>query len=292
MTSRAADGQTSGTGLGALVLVATPIGNVKDISARAIETLSKADLVCCEDTRHTGMLLKRLELSARKLMSLNAHNEAQRAPEVVSRVANGELVALVSDAGTPAISDPGQRLVARMVEAGLRVTMVPGPTAAIMALCLSGFSVERFAFEGFLPRRGQLRHDRLRQIADSEVTVVIYESPHRVADTLADLRDVCGGDRRVVVARELTKLHEQVWSGSLEQSEAHVAQESRGEHVVVVGPSSVSRADRFSDHSEEIRRLADAGLSRRDVASALEILVGISHNDAYQAVLHAKLAEK
>jgi 16S rRNA (cytidine1402-2'-O)-methyltransferase len=270
---------------GELVLVATPIGNLGDISARAIETLRDADIICCEDTRHTGQLLKRLDIDVKQLISLHAHNEAQRADDVVVRIRSGEVIALVSDAGSPVISDPGYRLVSRVIDEGLSITTVPGPSAVIAALCVAGLPAERFCFEGFLPRKGSERRSRLEHIAQSSSTSVIYESPLRVSKTLVELADLCGADRRVAVVRELTKMYEETWRGTLGEAIARTNPTERGEHVIVVGPVSVAESTQASEFSDEFRRLRTAGLSRRDAASALEILLGISHRDAYQAAL-------
>ena len=277
---------------GSLVLVATPIGNLGDISRRAIETLSHADLVCCEDTRHTGQLLKKLGIEPKRLLSLHEHNEAERAAEIVDRIIRGDLVALVSDAGTPVISDPGERLVASVVAAGLVVSTIPGPSAAIAALSISGLPAERFAFVGFLPRKGRGREAQLDVIATSEVTSILYESPLRVRETLEVLRESCGSDRNIAIVRELTKLHEEVWRGTLAESVARVDVERRGEHVIVVGPAKARLAGSKEDFIERLGRLIEAGLSRRDAASALEILLEVPHRVAYQAALGAEPTAK
>ena len=191
----------------ALVLVGTPIGNLGDLSPRAVEALSSADVVVCEDTRRTGRLLAAAGVKARRLMAAHEHNEAAAAASVVDRLRAGETVAVVTDAGMPGVSDPGERLVAAAVAAGFEVRVVPGPTAAVAALVASGLPTGRFAFEGFLPRRGSERGERLTAVATDARTVVLYEAPHRLARTLADLVEVCGGDRRIAIGRELTKLH-------------------------------------------------------------------------------------
>ena len=185
-----------------MVLVATPIGNLDDLSPRARDTLTRADLICCEDTRRTRVLLSAAGVAARpdRLVSLHAHNEASRADSVVERARRGELVAVVSDAGMPGISDPGARLVARASAAGVVVTVVPGPSAVLSALVVSGLSTERFCVEGFLPRRGSERRRRLEALAVEERTTVVLEAPNRLADTLQELSEAMG-DRPVVVAR-------------------------------------------------------------------------------------------
>ncbi len=277
---------------GSLVLVATPIGNLGDISRRAIEILSRADVVCCEDTRHTGTLLKLLGIVPKRLISLHEHNEVGRSAEIVDRIARGELVALVSDAGTPVISDPGERLVASVVAAGLVVSTIPGPSAAIAALSISGLPAERFAFLGFLPRKGRGREVLLEAVANSQMTSILYESPLRVPETLEALRTSCGPDRSVAVVRELTKLHEEVWRGTLAEAVARVGVERRGEHVIVVSPAASSPQRPNVDLAERLGRLVAAGLSRRDAASALEILLEVPHRVAYQAALGVESSVK
>ncbi|MEC7175141.1 MAG: 16S rRNA (cytidine(1402)-2'-O)-methyltransferase, partial [Actinomycetota bacterium] len=185
---------------GTLWLVATPIGNLGDITPRARETLEQSALVCCEDTRRTGRLLQHLGVTARALAVCNEHTEHRLADRVVDELAAGHDVAVVSDAGTPGISDPGERLVHAAINAGANVSAIPGACAAISALITSGLPTERFVMEGFLPRRGQERIDRLTDIAAEHRTIVLYEAPHRIARTLSDLTEICGGDRQISIA--------------------------------------------------------------------------------------------
>ena len=220
---------------GRIVLVATPIGNLGDLSPRATGTLAAADVICCEDTRHTRQLLASAGISGVPLLAVHAHNEAAMAERVVTRAQAGEVVAVVSDAGMPGVSDPGQRVVTAAAAAGVTVEIVPGPSAALAGLVLSGLATERFCFEGFLPRQGGPRRDRLAQIALEPRTVVLYESPHHLLRTLEDLAGVLEGQRPVALARELTKLHEEVWRGSLADAVTRVRDgEQRGEWVVVI----------------------------------------------------------
>jgi len=222
---------------GTLVLVATPLGNMGDLSPRAVEALAAADCVACEDTRRTGRLLELAGIRARRLAAVHEHNEASMVGAILARLEVGETVALVSDAGMPGISDPGQRLVRAVADAGYQVTVVPGPSAGVSALAISGMATDRWVFEGFLPRKGQDRSARLVQLGAEVRTVVAYESPHRLAATLADLVQACGAERRVVVVRELTKLHEEVWRGTVADALAAVeAREGgpRGEYVLVL----------------------------------------------------------
>ncbi len=271
---------------GALVVVATPIGNLADLSPRATEALATAGVICCEDTRHTGRLLEHAGVRAHRLLALHAHNEVEQVGTVLDLIAAGTQVALVSDAGTPVISDPGGRLVAAVVEAGFDVTVVPGPSAALVALAVSGLDVSRFRFEGFLPRKGTERRGRLAEVAAAPCPSVVFEAPNRVAKTLADLRDACGGERRVVVARELTKLHEEVWRGRVDEAcERAAEKEPRGEHVLVVDGAPARSRPTSAEAREAILRLVTAGIDLRDATTAVEELLGIAHRVAYEAAL-------
>lgn len=279
------------SGPGRLVVVATPIGNLGDLAARARATLADADVLACEDTRHTGRLLAAAGVRARRMVSLHAHNEAARTAELIELLAAGALVALVSDAGTPLVSDPGARLVVAAIAAGVEVSTVPGPSAALAALVVSGLPHAQWRFEGFLPRKGPERAARLDALARSLEPSVLYESPRRIAATLADLTTCCGAARRVVVARELTKLHEEVWRGTLGEAQAvFAARESRGEHVLVLdGAPRVAPDDaEMRDLAAALGRLRRAGLSRRDAVVAAETLLGVAHRTAYAAALAAE----
>ena len=268
---------------GALHLISTPIGNLSDISPRAIEAIAAADLVCCEDTRRTGRLLQHLGVSARRLAVCNEHTEFDLIGEVIDLVASGASVAVVSDAGTPALSDPGSRLVAAAAAAGLRVEAVPGPSALLAALVVSGLDTSRFSFEGFLPRSGRDRAERLTDVASSDATVVLYEAPHRLERTLVDLREVCGDDRPVAISRELTKIHEETIRGTLGEIEVGAP---RGEYVIVLGARPTP--DTAVDEST-IRRMLEgelaAGASRRDAASAVARRLGVPRRTAYDLVI-------
>lgn len=253
---------------GRLVLVGTPIGNLGDLAPRAVEVLRDADLIVCEDTRHTGRLLKAAGVSARALLAAHDHNEAGQIGTVLERLRAGETVAVVTEAGMPGISDPGERMVRAAAEAGIEIVVVPGPSAAIAALVLSGLPAGRFAFEGFLPRSGSGRTERLAALIGETRTVVLYEAPHRMARTIADLVATLGPDRRVAIARELTKLHEETWRGSLADAARHVAEiEPRGEHVLVVeGAPPPAPADDHALVAALTRLLAD-GASTRDAVA-------------------------
>ncbi len=250
-----------------LYLVATPIGNREDITLRALRVLREVDWVAAEDTRHSGQLLKHFQISAR-LLSYHEHNAAQRIPQILKYLAAGQSVALISDAGTPVISDPGEELVRACIQAGIPVIPVPGPVAAIAALTASGLATKRFVFEGFLPLKPSQRQARLQQLAQEERTLVLYEAPHRLQQTLQDLLDHCGPQRQIVLARELTKLHEAFWRGSLAAALEHcAAQLPRGEFTLVLEGRPASQKDKETSPSEaevrqELARLLAEGLSR------------------------------
>jgi 16S rRNA (cytidine1402-2'-O)-methyltransferase len=271
---------------GELVVVATPIGNMGDLSSRAVEALSSADVICCEDTRRTGRLLSLAGIKPPRLVSLHAHNEAGRAAEVIRFLQQGNRVALVSDAGTPAISDPGSRLVSEVHDAGERVTTVPGPSAAVTAVSIAGFGGARFRFEGFLPKRGRDREVRLAEVASSPVPVVIYEAPGRVDDLVSALSERTDACRRLTVCRELTKLHEEVWRGSLAEAAGRWPPEgTKGELVLVLdglqeGQSAPPSDSELADAVEELER---TGSSRRDAVGAVAESAGLSRRRVYEA---------
>lgn len=227
-------------------VVATPIGNLGDLTSRAREALASADVVAAEDTRHTAQLLRHLGLE-RPLVSLHEHNEASRVPALIARLQAGDNIALVSDAGTPLLSDPGAGLVGAAVAAGVRVTPLPGASALLAALCVAGLPAERFTFEGFLPAKPLARRQALEALAGETRTLVFYEAPHRIVDTLAAAAAALGAERQAAVARELTKLHETVYRGSLGELAAMAPQEpnlARGEIVLLVaGHRPVDGAD-------------------------------------------------
>jgi 16S rRNA (cytidine1402-2'-O)-methyltransferase len=275
---------------GTLVLVATPIGNLGDLSARALETLAHADIVCCEDTRRTRGLLTHAGLKGVRLLSLHEHNEMERLDTVLGHLAEGRTVAVVSDAGTPAVSDPGARLVAAAAAAGATVSAVPGPSAALAALVVSGLPTDRFCFEGFLPRRGAERRRRIEAVAAQACTVIIFEAPGRLGATLSDLVAACGPGRRVVVARELTKVHEEVWRGTLGDASATFAErEVRGEVVVVLaGDPAAGRVPDDHEVADALRRRLGGGASLRDAAASVAGDLGISRRRVYDLALELR----
>ena len=271
---------------GALVLVATPIGNLGDISQRARDALAAADLIACEDSRHSGRLVKHLGIADPHYVVVNEHTERDATKRIIETIEAGRTVALITDAGTPAISDPGAVVVRAVIDAGLAVSAVPGPAALVMALVLSGLPTTRFVFEGFLPRSGAERERRLADIAAEERTVVLYESPHRIVRTLDDLVAACGDDRRVAVARELTKLHEDVWRGTVRDASAHFAtNEPQGEFVVVVDGAPPAPAADDELIARVVNEALAAGLSVRDAADRAATMLGVPRRAAYRIAL-------
>ncbi len=272
---------------GSLVVVATPIGNLGDLSERAKEVLKTADVVCCEDTRRTRALLTACSLPSnpRRLRSLHGHNEAERLAGVLALLEAGKTVALVSDAGTPTISDPGGRVVAAAAAAGFSVRAVPGPSAPLSALVVSGLATDRFCFEGFLPRKGPERRRRLAELAAEERTVVVLEAPGRLATLLADLQRACG-DRRVAICRELTKVHEEVWRGRLDDAERRFAEDPvRGEVVVVVEGRPPARGVADEVVAATVGARLSAGDTPRSAADATAAALGIPRRRAYAEAL-------
>ena len=223
---------------GVIYLVATPLGNLEDITLRALRILREVDLIACEDTRRTGRLLQHFEIS-KPLVSCHDHNEARRAIELAERAAAGESIALVSDAGTPLIADPGFRVVRAAIDLGIQVVPIPGPSAALAALSVSGLPSHDFVFKGFLPPKGAKRRAAIRSLAQSDSTTVFYEAPHRILAAVTETRDLLGGSRQIAVARELTKLHEEVLRGPAATvvEELRTRPSQKGEFVLMIGPS-------------------------------------------------------
>jgi 16S rRNA (cytidine1402-2'-O)-methyltransferase len=270
---------------GGIVLVGTPIGNLGDLSPRAVEALREATVVLCEDTRRTRALLSAAGIPAVRLEAVHAHNEAAGAERAVRLAQQGSRVAVVSDAGMPGISDPGQRIVRAAVEAGVTVSTVPGPTAAVSALVLSGLDTGRWCFEGFLPRKGALRTARLQALALEVRTSVLYEAPHRVVRTLADLGAHCGWERAVAIGRELTKRHEEIWRGTLGQAAAKVAEEPpRGEWVIVVAGAPF-REITDPAISDRLLGLVEGGADWRDAVTEVTLDLGVARRRVYELAL-------
>ncbi|GAA2743149.1 16S rRNA (cytidine(1402)-2'-O)-methyltransferase [Terrabacter aerolatus] len=273
---------------GTLVLAATPIGDPRDAAPRLAHELATADVVAAEDTRRLRRLLADLAVTpAGSVVSYHEHNEAARTPDLVARLVAGERVVVVTDAGMPSVSDPGYRLVAAAVEAGVRVTCVPGPSAVLMALAVSGLPVDRFCFDGFLPRKPGERAKVLAEVGDERRTIVFFEAPHRLAETLAAMRDAFGPERRAAVCRELTKTYEEVRRGTLEELVAWAQDGVKGEITVVV-----AGAERVVPSLEEavagIRTRVDAGERLKDVAADVASRTGLSKKALYDAALAAR----
>lgn len=279
----------TGSGPGRVVLVATPIGNLGDLSERMVEALRTADVIAAEDTRRTRALLSHLDIpAAGRLRSMHAHNEETVAREIVDEAERGARVVYVTDAGMPGVSDPGERLVRIASERGVIVDVVPGPNAAITALVLSGLSTERFVFEGFFPRKGRERATRLDTLAVEERTSILYEAPHRVDALVRDLAERLGPDRRTALVRELTKVHEEVWRGTLGDAVEHLAvSEPRGEFVVVVeGASPVEVPE--AEVRDAIAAALQRGATGRDAADEVATSLGVPRNLAYRIATELK----
>ena len=271
---------------GELILVATPIGNLGDLSPRAAEAFQTADAIACEDTRHTRKLLSAQNITGKRLLAVHEHNEEAAAEGIVGLMQRGERIALVTDAGTPGISDPGTRVVQAVIAAGLPVTAVPGPVAFICALIISGLPTERFVFDGFLPNKGTERKQRIAELQTETRTAVLYESPHRIVETLADLARELGGTRLVSVSRELTKKFETTWRGPLAEAAAAMG-EPRGEYVVVLHGAE-RRVEAPVDLESAIREELAQGRSTRDIADALAPLTGRPRKEIYDLAVALK----
>jgi 16S rRNA (cytidine1402-2'-O)-methyltransferase len=273
-------------GRGKLVLCGTPIGNLEDISARALKLLGKADIVACEDVRRTRKLLTHYQVKARALVVYNDETERRKAGDLVDQMKHGRTVALVSDAGMPGLSDPGFRLVRACIDAGLDVEVVPGPTAVVSALALSGLPTARFVFEGWLPRKDGERRRRVAEIADEQRTIVLFVSPHRVGADLDALLEGLG-DRRAALARELTKLHEEVRRGSLSELVTETGKAApRGEMVLVVEGAAPVRASVPPDRlAARARELMDKGVPRKEALTEVARELGVPRREVFNALV-------
>lgn len=273
---------------GTLFVVATPIGNMDDISLRARNVLAEVAIIAAEDTRHTGKMLKRLGIDTR-LLSCHEHNEAKRIPQILAYLSSGDDVALVSDAGTPLLSDPGFQLVRAASDLGLRLSPVPGCSAAIAALSVAGLPTDIFSFEGFLPSSAARRTARLQVLAGQTATLVLYESVHRIKATLDDIAAIFGSSRQLVAARELTKLHESIYRGTVAQVAAQVAADAggkKGEYTLVIAgaadsPTDIQDLDRFL-------KVLLTYLGVRQAAEAASRLLDVGKNEAYERALQLR----
>ena len=271
---------------GTLYIVGTPIGNLEDITFRAVRILQSVDLIAAEDTRHTGKLLHHFQITTPQL-SYHDHNRNSRIPELLEQLHQGKAIALVTDAGMPGISDPGYELVKACAEAGILVVPIPGPSAAITALSAGGLPTDRFVFEGFLPAKGQERRERLESLPNENRTSIFYEAPHRLRQTLQDLAEVLDLERQIVLARELTKLHEEFWRGNIGQAIAHYKErEPQGEYTLLVAgmpPAKPYLSE--TEIKEQLQQLRAQGISRSQASRQLAKLTAHSRRELYQIAL-------
>ncbi|HWP23420.1 MAG TPA: 16S rRNA (cytidine(1402)-2'-O)-methyltransferase [Candidatus Binatia bacterium] len=272
---------------GVLYIVATPIGNLEDITLRALRILKEVHLIAAEDTRHARILLARYEIQT-PLTSYHEHNERAKARPLVERLERGEPIALIADAGTPAISDPGYRLVAEAIRAGIRVIPIPGPSALAAALSASGLPTDRFAFEGFLPAKKPQRKGKLKDLARDPRTLVFYEAPHRLKDSLVDMLEILG-DRPIAIGREITKIHEEFLRGRVSEVLAQLAdRDVKGEITLIVHGGAAGVAIAQEEIGAQAQRLIDQGMGVKDVSELLSERYGISKREIYRIALKHK----
>lgn len=271
--------------MGTLYIVGTPIGNLDDMTFRAVKILQSVDAIAAEDTRHTGKLLQHFQIKTPQI-SYHEHNRSQRLPELLEQVSTGT-IALVTDAGIPGISDPGYELVKACIEAGIQVVPIPGASASLTALSAAGLPTDRFVFEGFLPASGKERQQRLESLPSEARTLIFYESPHRLRVSLRDLAAALGNDRQIVVARELTKLYEEFWRGTIEQAIAHYTQtEPRGEFTLVVAGAQLEMPTLSEEALKaELQQIMAQGVSRSQASRQLAQLTKVSRRQLYQLAL-------
>ena len=271
---------------GTLYIVGTPIGNLEDTTFRAIKTLQEVDLIAAEDTRHTSKLLQHFQILTPQL-SYHQHNEQSRIPELIEKLNQGKAIALVTDAGMPAISDPGYELVKVCVEANISVVPIPGVTANITALCASGLPTNKFIFIGFLPTKIKLREEQLEKLSNSLETIVLYESPYKLLQTLEDLAKMLGGNRKIVLARELTKLHEEFWRGTVGQAIIYYQNnQPKGEFTLVIAGAEPELPVLSEDTiKQELQELFAQGISRSQASRQLSQKINLSRRKIYQIAL-------
>ncbi|RCJ18284.1 16S rRNA (cytidine(1402)-2'-O)-methyltransferase [Nostoc minutum NIES-26] len=271
---------------GTLYVVGTPIGNLEDITFRAVRILQTVDMIAAEDTRHTGKLLQHFQIKTPQL-SYHEHNRNSRIPELLEHLTNGKAIALVSDAGMPGISDPGYELVKACIEAGITVVPIPGASAAITALSAAGLPTNRFVFEGFLSPKAQQRREHLESLQTESRTLIFYESPHRLRETLQDLAEVWGSDRQIVLARELTKLYEEFWRGTIAEAIVHYSQrEPQGEYTLLVAGTPPSQTQLTEAQLKaELQQLISQGISRSQASRQLAKFTSLTRRQIYQLAL-------
>ncbi|MDZ8256923.1 16S rRNA (cytidine(1402)-2'-O)-methyltransferase [Nostoc sp. ChiQUE01b] len=271
---------------GTLYIVGTPIGNLEDITFRAVRILQTVDIIAAEDTRHTGKLLQHFQVKTPQV-SYHEHNRTSRIPELLEHLVNNKAIALVSDAGMPGISDPGYELVKACIQAGIPVVPIPGASAAITALSAAGLPTDRFVFEGFLPAKTQHRQEHLESLQTESRTLIFYESPHRLRDTLQDLALVWGSDRQIVLGRELTKLYEEFWRGTIAEAIAYYTQrEPQGEYTLVVAGIPASQPQLTEEELKaELKQLISQGISRSQASRQLAKFTSLPRRQLYQLAL-------
>ncbi|MBE9006182.1 16S rRNA (cytidine(1402)-2'-O)-methyltransferase [Fortiea sp. LEGE XX443] len=278
---------------GILYVVGTPIGNLEDITFRAVRILQTVDLIAAEDTRHTGKLLQHFQVKTPQV-SYHEHNRNSRIPEILEHLNNGKAIALVSDAGMPGISDPGYELIKACIDAGITVVPIPGASAAITALSAAGLPTDRFVFEGFLPPKAQQRQEYLETLQTESRTLIFYESPHRLPETLQDLAQAFGSDRQIVLARELTKLYEEFWRGTIADAIALYNQrEPQGEYTLVVAGTPVTQPLLTeTELKAELQQLINQGISRSQASRQLAKFTSLSRRQIYQLALSIVLSSE
>lgn len=271
---------------GTLYIVGTPIGNLEDITFRAVRILQSVNLIAAEDTRHTGRLLQHFQINTPQV-SYHEHNRTSRIPELIQYMTQGQAIALVSDAGMPGISDPGYELVKACIESHIQVVPIPGASAAITALSAAGLPTDKFVFEGFLPPKGHKRRKYLELLNTESRTLIFYESPHRLRETLQDLANLWGSERQIVLGRELTKFYEEFWRGTIAEAIAHYNQrEPQGEYTLVVAGSSVSKPEPTDEELKtELLQLMNKGVSRSQASRQLAEVTSLPRRQIYQLAL-------
>ncbi len=277
---------------GTLYIVATPIGNLEDMTFRAVRILQAVDMIAAEDTRHTGRLLQHFQVKTPQI-SYHEHNSNSRIPELLEYLQYGKAIALVSDAGMPGISDPGYELIKACIDEGITVVPIPGASAVITALSGAGLPTNRFIFDGFLPAKSQQRKEYLESLQSESRTLVFYESPHRLRDTLADLETVLGSDRSIVIARELTKLYEEFWRGTIGDAIAdYHEREPQGEYTLLVAGTSSSQPQLTeTELKNELLQIIQEGISRSQASRQLAKDTGLSRRYLYQLALAIEITQ-
>jgi 16S rRNA (cytidine1402-2'-O)-methyltransferase len=274
-------------------VVATPIGNLEDMTFRAVKILQTVDVIAAEDTRHTGRLLQHFQIKTPQV-SYHEHNRSSRIPELLEELTNGKAIALVTDAGVPGISDPGYELVKVCIEAGIPVVPIPGANAAITALSAAGLPTDRFVFEGFLSAKGQQRRSHLESLETESRTLIFYESPHRLRETLQDFAEIFGTSRQIVLARELTKLYEEFWRGTIEEAIAHYSQrEPQGEYTLLVAGTPPTQPQLSEEELKaELLAIMSQGISRSQASRQLAKVTSLPRRQLYQLALAIKMDQQ